>query len=180
MALLNLDRGVMMLVQKLLADATLKQHDIYNYVTNACLWGTAYYTYYYSGWQPYNPTSSFIAEDDLGYRYYNITGSTLQGYYQQGNSICRDGPTDNYYPALSGISDQQFTVTLNQDGTPETIPYNSNKFANYTGYPVIACLSIQGDDWPIACGIASELTATACSSACGLNNKSVDITINIS
>jgi hypothetical protein len=180
MALKNAARNVAHFIATAYSQGYAKYRDIYSVSQQQCAYGAAQWVYYYFGWRSYSAQSTYIGEDANGFRYYHLVGTTIEGYYETGQEICRDGPTDNYYPGLGGFGNQQFTATLAQDGTTETRPYDGAKYLTYTGYPVIATISINGDDYLVNSGIASELTVAACAAACALNNKTVDIQINIS
>jgi hypothetical protein len=130
-----------------------------------------FFFYVVPGWS-WAASWVLIGSDDY-YTYWSAVGTPykfVQVYHYpfcNSSGLCQAG-----IPLI-----QEVTATMNQNGSPETRPYDGQKLLQYTGYPVFSTLDIQGNQWCVAVGFASELTVAAAAAACGLTGQGVDITI---
>jgi len=169
-----------LLIQYLQSAGTLYPSGMYQSVYKGCVYGAATYTSWYNGWSVINHSFALIGTDTNGISYYSGIGTTLSAGAAEVTASCVNGPSDDYFPAITGYNGRvQIVATLAKDGTPEVCPMNSAPWASYTGYPVVAALSIGGLDYAFAAGVASALTVASAQSACGLVGKTIDIKITL-
>lgn len=174
MALMNQGQAVAALHQKAIAGGSSTDIEYKDYYIDCGGGSTLSYTSKAIPWKRHTNGVTMVASDDC-FNYWDMRGSKWEYVEHYGQLYCVTGG----YASSGTPLRNSLTVTFGIDGGDLTSDKTGNKLLTYSGYPVVASIAIDGNDYMVSCGFAASLSAADCAAACGLTSKTPDITIRL-